>query len=458
MISGNSNDGVRLQRPNNTVTGNYIGTNAAGTAGIGNTIYGVEVTGVAATNNTIGGNTAGLRNVISGSNSAGVISQGGAAGTKIQGNYIGTDVTGSAALANGNGVIAYDGITIGGANSGEGNLISGNTFDQVQTNFTETVAGNVIGLNAAGTAALVPGTTATGVEVDGAGATIGGATVAARNVISGQRDGIIVRASGDNAVIRNNYIGTDVSGTAAVGDRYGIWVDQATGVDIGGPASADRNVISGQSVGVLVMGTGANGTQIRNNYIGTDKTGSVDLGNSFGVELATQSTTTQVGAGPAQGNLISGNGTGVYVASGSTGNTIDDNDIGPDALGNTGIGNSIGIEVNGTGTATVDNSYSNTIAFNTGRGVVVSTTTGQATIRMNDIYSNGGLGIDLDPPNGVDTNDADGRRRRAEQRPELPGDHERRLERQHRLLAGLGAGRLHGRLLRVAELRSVGAR
>ncbi len=202
--------------------------------------------------------------------------------------------------------------------------------------------------------------------MDGAGATIGGATVAARNVISGQREAIIVRASGDNAVIRNNYIGTDVSGTAAVGDRYGIWVDQATGVDIGGPTSADRNVISGQSVGVLVMGTGADGTQIRNNYIGTDKTGSVDLGNSFGVELATQSTTTQVGAGPAQGNLISGNGTGVYVASGSTGNIIDDNEIGPDALGNTGIGNSIGIEVNDTGTATVDNSYSNTIAFNTG--------------------------------------------------------------------------------------------
>ncbi len=409
VISGNGTDGIRLQGPNNTVSGNYIGTNAAGTAAIANVFLGVEITGAGANNNTIGGNTAALRNVISGNNN-GVMSQGGAAGTKIQGNYIGTNAAGTAAIANGQGVNVAGGATVGGSNPGEGNLISGNTFDQVYTQggSPNTVAGNVIGLDAAGTTNLNPGF-AVGVEAWGAGTVIGGAG-GAHNVISGDRDAIIVRDTGDNTVIRNNYIGTNVAGTAAVANRYGIWLDKAAGVDIGGPAPADGNVISGWSHGVLVDGVGADGTQIRNNYIGTDKTGTVDLGNGFGVDIDAGSTTTEVGAGPSQGNLISGNTVGILIPGGtSTGNTIDDNRIGPNAFGNSGIGNGTGIDVAGDSTVRINSSYSNTIAYNSGIGVRVETTTGQATISSNDIYSNGGLGIDLDPPTGVDTNDsADG--------------------------------------------------
>ena len=412
VISGNSNNGVRLTGGTNTVTGNYIGTNAAGTAAIANSIYGVEVTGASANNNVVGGTTAALRNVISGSPSAGVRVQGGAAGTQIKGNYIGTDAAGMAPIANGTGVSVSGTVTVGGAGPGDGNLISGNVFNQVSLDGLSagTVAGNVIGLNAAGNSALVPGANAagvTGVEVNGPGATIGGATNGARNVISGQRDAIILRAAGDNAVIRRNYLGTDVSGTTAIGGRYGVWIDHSSGTDIGGANPSDRNIISGNFSGVHVDGAGADSNTIRNNYIGTDVTGTADLGNSnAGVVLFNGSTNTLVGGSTTEGNLISGNPIGVYATFGTTGNILNGNKIGPTATGAGGIGNNTGVLVVDTSTVSIGENYSNTIAHNTGVGVQVQTTTGQAKIRMNDIYSNGGLGIDLDPPAGKDTNDA----------------------------------------------------
>src|SRR5205814_2290612 len=88
---------------NNTVQGNLIGTNAAGTAAIGNGEGGVYIT--RSSNNVVGGATVPYRNVISGNLNAGVDitdeSTGGSTnGNSIIGNYIGTDITGTYAIAN----------------------------------------------------------------------------------------------------------------------------------------------------------------------------------------------------------------------------------------------------------------------------------------------------------------------------------------------------------------------
>ena len=69
LISGNSKDGVELEASNNLVEGNLIGTNAAGTAALGNGLTGVYV---GAASNTIGGTTAAARNVISGNGTVGI--------------------------------------------------------------------------------------------------------------------------------------------------------------------------------------------------------------------------------------------------------------------------------------------------------------------------------------------------------------------------------------------------
>jgi trimeric autotransporter adhesin len=138
VISANANVGVYMLRASyNAVSGNYIGTDATGSAAMGN---GAGVTIAAydsvATGNVIGGTTLGARNVISANTGYGVIFDGfyfGAViGNQIAGNYIGTNAAGDAALPNGGGVHVLEGPylhanLIGGNTAGARNVISGNT-------------------------------------------------------------------------------------------------------------------------------------------------------------------------------------------------------------------------------------------------------------------------------------------------------------------------------------------
>jgi CSLREA domain-containing protein len=122
--------GILLLSAGNVVQGNRIGTNAAGTAALGNHSSGISL-GVhypsAPTDNLIGGSGPGEGNLISG-NRAGITTAGDCQGTRILGNQIGSDISGSAAILNTEfGLQIFGtGITIGGLAPGEGNLILGN--------------------------------------------------------------------------------------------------------------------------------------------------------------------------------------------------------------------------------------------------------------------------------------------------------------------------------------------
>jgi Ca2+-binding RTX toxin-like protein len=128
VISGNQ-WGVRISEASagNTVAGNYIGTNAAGTAVLGNRT-GIEIGGIFPGPNIIGGSDPGAGNVIAGSGGAGVKLIQGATKNIVHGNYIGTNPAG-ARLGNAVGV-EIEGLSqnlIGGALAGEGNVIAFNT-------------------------------------------------------------------------------------------------------------------------------------------------------------------------------------------------------------------------------------------------------------------------------------------------------------------------------------------
>src|SRR2546428_231082 len=76
-------------------------------------------------------------------------------GLVVQGCYIGTNATGTAAAPNGAGGIRVNvsGITIGGTSAGSRNVISGNTGNGIDiVSGAVTVQGNFIGNNAAGSA------------------------------------------------------------------------------------------------------------------------------------------------------------------------------------------------------------------------------------------------------------------------------------------------------------------
>ncbi|MEP6901461.1 MAG: hypothetical protein ABJA66_06900, partial [Actinomycetota bacterium] len=143
---------------NVTIKGNYIGTNAAGSAALGNG-YGIFVDAYVGTV-TIGGTGANDRNLISGNNLSGVDISGCAISypgidASVKGNYIGTDVTGNIAVGNlSSGVFdeCSDSTIIGGTTAAERNVISGNKGNagiELQGNDV-TVQGNYIGTNAAG--------------------------------------------------------------------------------------------------------------------------------------------------------------------------------------------------------------------------------------------------------------------------------------------------------------------
>jgi hypothetical protein len=271
----------------NTIAGNYIGTNAAGTSAAGNGIDGIVIS---SNNNFIGGTTAADRNIISGNTSDGVFITSGN-NNQIVGNYIGTDVTGTAALANvDEGVeIAWGtGNIVGGTAVGSGNVISGNGQLGVWLYGSNGVAatsniieGNLIGTNAAGTAAL--GNVFGGIQLGDADAnTIGGTSAAARNVISGNLNyGILLESSSSNNLVQGNFIGTAADGVTGLGN-VGAGVEIDTGASnntIGGTAAGQANIIAyNAGIGVEVLSATATGDSIEGNSIYDNSALGIDLG------------------------------------------------------------------------------------------------------------------------------------------------------------------------------------
>lgn len=194
----------------NRVEGNLIGTNAAGDARLGNDDFGVVIEN--APNNRIGGSSTASRNVISGNNEAGVIITGAASiGNVIAGNFIGTNAAGTAAIANAGGVAidSASGNTVGGADAGARNVISGNAGDGVVIGGggQNLVQNNLIGPGADGRSDL--GNALNGVMIlESVGNTVGGMTPGTGNVIAFNRQvGVLIapvfRASANNAINGN---------------------------------------------------------------------------------------------------------------------------------------------------------------------------------------------------------------------------------------------------------------
>ena len=293
VISGNTY-GVGIQSATlNSVKGNYIGTDAGGTSAIPNTIAGVFIhTG--AQNNTIGGGSAAERNVISGNAYGVVISDAGTDGNTVDGNYIGTNAAGTAAVPNLQyGVHIKDGAqnnTIGGSSTAERNVISGNGSGvRIQNANGNTVKGNYIGINAAGTAAL-PNEVGVYMEDAASNNSIGGSTAGERNVISGNIPfGVFIEDGGTNGnTVKGNYIGTDAAGTAAIPNETGVFIwNGARNNTIGGTAAGAGNTIAFNTLdGVHVEGAGAIGNTIRGNSIHSNGARGIDNFNGGNAELA----------------------------------------------------------------------------------------------------------------------------------------------------------------------------
>ena len=264
------------------------------------------------------------------------------------------------------------------------------------------VTGCFVGIDGNGTA--IGGNGRDGIHVVN-GATnnrIGGLTTAERNIISGNGlNGISMQVGANGNIVQGNYVGTDVTGTLALGNgRDGVGTDTAFNI-IGGPTLAARNVISGNlRSGVFLVGGSqiADHNLVQGNVIGMDVTGTVPLGNQERGVSVVSNIGTNVRNNWIISNLISANaGEGVGIFS-SDGNLVRDNLIGTDLHGNPSFGNGrFGVTIQEGPGAAVSNDnrvVGNVIGGNAFSGVLINAGL-RNSINRNRIFSNGELGIRL---------------------------------------------------------------
>src|ERR1017187_1338841 len=419
VIAGNAASGVYLNGASagNVIQGNRIGTDTSGSVAIGNATDGITLNGTP-------GNVI-CSNLISANGQAGISIVGASAtGNRALGNFIGTDVNSLVSLGNnyaGVQISGGGGNQIGGTNTGDGNLISGNTLDGIALaggTMTNLVLGNLIGVNAAGTSALH--NSQNGISINGASANlVGGVVTGARNVISGNSFyGIYIVGVNGNVtgnVVQGNLIGLDVTGSQGIGNIVaGIGMDGAANNLIGGTNTSARNVVSANGNngstglgGVFFANAGTSGNQLFGNYIGTDISGTQNLGNyNDGVTLEQSASGNFIGAAGA-GNVISASAVdGIYLTS-STLNVIQGNFIGTKADGVSALGNSthnveLQADANNNTIGGVTPGAGNSMAWaqSVYCGVRVRTGALNNLISGNSIFSNGALGIDLSPTSG----------------------------------------------------------
>src|SRR5262245_47474308 len=160
----------------------------------------------------------------------------------------------------------------------------------IYSNGGNVIAGNYFGTDATGTAIFPSPNNGSGVFMASPNNTIGGSSPADRNVIAGHRNaccsvGVYVdSASAQGNKVIGNYIGTNASGMAALGNMgNGIVLSESSNTIIGGTTAAERNVISGSIYGIDLYRSSSN--QITGNYIGTLADGTKGWGNAYGIRF-----------------------------------------------------------------------------------------------------------------------------------------------------------------------------
>jgi len=420
-ISGNNSSAIRIDGSDNiTIQGNFIGVAADGVTSrpnLGNGIVGVNCESI-----LVGGMALGEGNVIA-SNTAHGISIFGAdsRNTTVQGNKIGVSADGTVALGNGVHGIEFnenEDSQIGGSTLLARNIIANNTAHGIILNNSPrtVIEGNFVGIDETGLVDM--GNQQHGIFVlNSADIIIGGTSVSSRNVIGGNNlSGLAFEGTSPNGVVKANFIGVGVDGATLVkNDFHGIINQGASdNMIVGGPTLAERNIISGNGTFVVdtdpdngIIGdgiriVGSDNHLIQNNYIGTDVTGTIGIGNHWGgISINNDSDNNDI-----LDNLVSDNrNEGIWIFDRSDNNRVFRNIVGESSNGSP-LGNwDYGLLINnGTSNSNIiGGSLANAnIIANTrgerpgldGDGVTIGAAAGNDNnVTFNNIHCNAGKGI-----------------------------------------------------------------
>lgn len=471
VISGNTLEGVRiLDGVGVVMRGNYVGVAANGVDGLGNTLEGVRIDGGSA--HVIGGVTDLQGNVISANTGTGIRITNEATDVLLQRNLVGLGTT-LANLGNGGDGIRIDeasGVTITFANRvaynagvgirlvgavgnvvgadstrpvGEqgvdfGNVVYGNESHGILLEAgsnANVVAANVVGRTAANGAIL--GNLGDGIVVQAsAGNTIGGVLATAvdpayGNVVAGNLAGITVlnsdalsRTAGNVVIgnlVQNNAgegIVIDDSSNQTVGGAFStmantVMLNGGTGVDVRNGSrsvAVSGNFVGTNASGVLGLGNGGIGIRVLQSagtIVGGDSTaeaGNLVVGNGSDGVVITRTDDGGVTAGAASGNQVVGNVVRANKASGVRITTASDNFVGDAAagFGNTVVGNALDglrIEAGADGNTVLGNTFGGEVSQgNGGAGIRITASNenligGAAVGAGNMVSRNAGAGL-----------------------------------------------------------------
>lgn len=399
VISGNYQAGIVLNGTgtrNNNIKGNYIGVDITGSLSISNHTGVMLMSN--SNKNTIGGTSSNERNVVSGNFEIGIYIEASDSNTVI-GNYLGPDASGENMLVKNDTAIQGNGIelntvskynVVGGTSSSERNIISGNRVYGLvyygNSSFNNT-SGNFIGTNVSGTKKLP---NATGICVDGGSHhnTIN------NNLLSGNYSyGIFFVTTGTNYnVFKGNKIGVNSMITDTIPNYIGLIIAAGTKYnEIGGTSPGEGNLITGNYYnGIELADAGTDNNNISGNQIG-----SVNAlpGNYNGIAIATNPQQNLIYRNTITKNKF----TGIILFENASNNFIRQNYIGTDESGTADLGNGSSgiILVEGSSGNEI---FQNKIAYNDTAGIILyGNDTRFNTISQNSIFQNSLTGIDIFP-------------------------------------------------------------
>ena len=220
------------------------------------------------------------------------------------------------------------------------------------------------------------------------------------NFNSPDGEGIVLRTGGGN-VVQGNYLGTDVTGTIDLGNHTGVNISSSANNTIGGTTPAARNVISGNNrFAVYFQNFSNTGNTVEGNYIGLAASGTAAVPNLAGVNFNTGDNN------DVRNNVISSNSGGAVISIGGNSNRINDNLIGTDALGNPGFGNGTGIQLFSASSNVVED---NVISSSGQSGVLINSSqvafpATDNVLEGNQITGNGSAGVVIGTVSGHDGN------------------------------------------------------
>ncbi len=317
VISGNNSHGIESNTSsNNVIIGNYIGLNSSGNAALGNSYFGINIYGVG-TGYKIGGLASDSVNVISGNGQIGV-SYNGITSSRIVGNLIGTDITGNIRFGN-----SQHGIYITSSSNilVYGNTISGN--GQIGINAVVNGSGILIKKNYVGTSSnglSSIGNSIHGIQIQSTpgGVVIGGNRLTEGNIISNSGiHGINIDPGSAGSIIKGNIVGSDINGTAHMGNGVIGIVAKSNNQIIGGTTNNEGNIIvdsKDPQVGCGILLANANNAIVSGNYIGVGLDFSSIPNHAEGINISVENAGQTAANNTVQFNIIAYNlGHGINV-------------------------------------------------------------------------------------------------------------------------------------------------